>query len=98
MGASAGARLAGLDLRVVAEGREREDRLGLGVGVELARRWEEGEAALRVGYETRADPGDAYAPLVVGGGVGLGPLSVDLAWRSIGPLGTTRQVGLRYRF
>lgn len=98
LGAAVRGRLGGNDLLVTGEARQREERRGAGVGVELARAWGDAEAALRLGYETRPDPGDAFAPLVVGGGVSLGPLGVDLAWRSLGPLGATRQLGLRYRF
>lgn len=98
IGAALRGQLWGNELLVTAEAREREERRGGGLGVELARSWGDAEAALRLGYETRPDPGDVFAPLVVGGGVRLGPLAVDLAWRSIGPLGATRQVGVRYRF
>lgn len=98
LGAAARGQVGGLDVLLTAEGREREERLAAGIGLELARGWSEGEAALRVGFETRSDPGDAYSPFVVGGGVRLGPLTLELAWRSIGPLGSTRQAGLRYRF
>ncbi len=98
LGAAVRGRLAGLDLLVTAEAREREARRGAGVGVEVARGWDGGEAALRLGYETRPDPDDVFSPFVVGAGVRLGPLGVHLAWRSLGPLGTTRQAGLTYRF
>jgi hypothetical protein len=90
--------LAGLDLLITGEAREREERRGAGLGVEVAREWGDGEAALRIGYETRPAPGDVFSPLVVGAGARLGPLGVHLAWRSLGPLGGTRQVGLTYRF
>lgn len=98
LGAAARTRLAGSALLVTAEGRRREDRTGAGVGVEVSRAWGEAEAALRLGYETRPDPGDAFAPLVIGGGARLGALGVELAWRSLGPLGATRQLGVHYRF
>ncbi len=90
--------VAGLDVLLTAEAREREDRRGAGVGLEVGRSWGDAGAALRLGYETRPERGDVFSPLVVGGGVRLGPLGAQLAWRSIGPLGTTRQIGLTYRF
>lgn len=98
IGAAARGRVLGLSTLLAVEGREREERRGAGVGLEIGREIGEAEAVLRVGYETRPDPGDAFSPLVVGGGLDLGPLGVDLAWRSLGPLGSTRQLGLRYRF
>ncbi len=98
LGAAVRGRVAGVDLLVTGEAREREERRGAGMGVEVTRTWGDAEAALRIGYETRPDPGDAFSPLVLGGGVRLGPLGVHLAWRSLGPLGATRQAGLTYRF
>jgi hypothetical protein len=98
LGAAVAQRLGSVDLRVLGEVREREERRSAGFGLEAATGGDGLAAALRLGYETRPDPGDAYAPLVVGGGVSLGPLAVDLAWRALGPLGSTRQIGLRYRF
>jgi hypothetical protein len=98
LGAAARAGMLGLDVLFAAEARQREDRRGAGVGVELGRSWDELQAVLRVGYETRPDPGDAFSPLVVGGGVRLGGVGVELAWRALGALGSVRQLGLRYRF
>lgn len=80
------------------EGRRREQRTGLGLGLEVGGGSRRVEAVGRVGYETRPDPGDAFSPLVFGGGVRIDRLSVDLAYRALGPLGSTRQVGLAYRF
>lgn len=98
LGATVRGQHAGLRFLLAVEAREREERRGAGVGVEIARGWEDAEAALRLGYETRPDPGDVFSPLVVGAGVRLGPLGAQLAWRSLGLLGATRQVGLSYRF
>jgi hypothetical protein len=98
VGAAVRRRVGALDLRLVGEVREREERRGAGAGLEVGTGGEGFAAVLRLGYETRPDPGDAFAPLVVGGGLSLGPLAVDLAWRALGPLGSTRQLGLRYRF
>ena len=83
---------------LTAEGRRREARTAAGAGFELRGGTDRVEAALRVGYETRADPGDAYSELAFGGGVRLDALTVEFAYRALGPLGATRQVGLRYRF
>lgn len=98
VGAAMAGQVGTVDLRLVGEVRDREERTTGGAGIEAAVGGEAFEAALRVGYETRADPGDAYASFVVGGGLSLGPLTVDLAWRALGPLGATRQLGLRYTF
>lgn len=97
LGAAGRGRVAGLDVLVTAEARRRESRDGAGVGLELSRRWEGAEAGIRLGFETRPAPGDAFSPVVVGGDVRLGRLGVELAWRALGPLGSTRQLGLRYR-
>lgn len=83
---------------LTVEGRQRESRLGAGAGLEVRGGTRTFEAAGRVGYETRPDPGDAFSPLVFGGAVRLEALSVEFAYRALGPLGATRQVGLRYRF
>ena len=96
LGAAVRRTVAGLDVRLLGEVREREERRTGGVGLEVVARHATLEAALRVGYETRASAGDVYSPLVVGGGVALGPLAVDLAWRALGPLGSTGQLGVRY--
>lgn len=98
LGAALRHHVAGMDVMLSAEAREREDRRGGGAGLEVGRSWGDARAALRVGYETRPARGDVYSPLVVGGGVRLGALGAQLAWRSLGPLGSTRQVGLSYRF
>lgn len=98
VGAALQHQVAGVDVLLTAEAREREDRRGAGVGVEVSRSWGDSGAAFRFGYETRPERGDVFSPLVVGGGVRLGKLGAQLAWRSIGPLGTTRQIGLTYRF
>lgn len=83
---------------VTVEGRHREDRLAGAAGLELRGGTARLEGALRVGYETRPDPGDAFSRFVFGGGVRLDALSVEFAYRALGPLGETRQVGVRYRF
>ncbi len=98
VGAAGRGRVAGLDVLLAAEARQREERRGAGVGLEIARGWDDLEAAFRVGWETRPAPGDAFSPLVVGGGVRLGALGVELAWRALGALGSIRQLGVRYRF
>lgn len=83
---------------LTVEGRERESRVGAGAGLELRAGTARVDASLRIGYETRPDPGDAFSRLVFGGGIRLDGLSVEFAYRALGPLGATRQVGLRYRF
>ncbi len=88
----------GLDGLLTVEGRRREARTGLGTGLELRGGGERLEAAFRIGYETKPDPGDAFSALTFGGAVRLDGLTVELAYRALGPLGSTRQVGVRYRF
>jgi hypothetical protein len=83
---------------LTVEGRRREGRTGGGAGLEVRAGSETVEAVARIGYETRPDPGDAFSPVVFGGGVRLSALTVELAYRALGPLGATRQVGLRYEF
>ena len=91
-------RLGPVAALLAVEGRRREDRTGLGVGLELGSGGRVVEAVGRIGYETRPDPGDAFAPLVFGGGIRIDRLTVDLAYRALGPLGSTRQLGVGYRF
>lgn len=98
VGAAARRRLLGLDALVTVEARRRESRTGAAAGVELRGGSERFEAAFRMGYETRPDPGDVFSPLVFGAAVRLDGLTVELAYRALGPLGETRQLGVRYRF
>jgi hypothetical protein len=90
--------LGPLDGLLTVEGRRREERTGLGAGLELAGGTDGIEAATRLGDESRAASGDAYSRLVFGGGIRLDRVTVDLAYRALGPLGSTRQVGIAYRF
>jgi hypothetical protein len=83
---------------LAVEARRREERSGVGLGLELTSGSETIEAVARLGYESRAAPGDAYARFVFGGGVRVERVTVDLAYRALGPLGATRQVGISYRF
>lgn len=83
---------------LAVETRRREARTGVGAGLELTGGSESIAAVARLGYESRAAPGDAYARFVFGGGVRVDRLAVDLAYRALGPLGSTRQVGVAYRF
>ncbi len=80
------------------EGRHREARTGVGAGLELGAAWDSMEAVGRLGFETRPHSGDAYSRFTFGGGVRVDRLSIDLAYRALGPLGSTRQVGIGYRF
>lgn len=79
------------------EGRQREERLGGGAGLEVRAGGERLEGALRIGYEVRPDADDAFSPLVFGAGVRLDRLTAEFAYRALGPLGSTRVLGLRYR-
>lgn len=91
-------RLGPVAALLAVEGRRREERTGLGIGLEVGSGGERVAAVARVGYETRPDPGDVFAPLVFGGGIRIDRVSVDLAYRALGPLGSTRQLGVGYRF
>lgn len=98
VGASLRQRVGGLSALLTVEGRRREERTGAGAGLEVGAGTERFDAVVRVGYESRPDPGDAFAPVVFGGGVRIDRLTVDFAYRALGPLGSTRQVGISYRF
>jgi hypothetical protein len=98
MGASGRGSVGPLAGLVAVEARRREARTGVGAGLEVAGGTGGIEAAARLGYESRAAAGDAYARLIFGGGVRVDRLTVDLAYRALGPLGATRQVGVGYRF
>ncbi len=67
-----------------------------GAGVELAGLWEGVWFLVRGGYRQRVSAGDAGSGLAVGGGVRLGSLLVDYAYRPMGPLGATHHFGLTY--
>jgi hypothetical protein len=90
--------LGAVDALLAVEGRHRESRTVLGTGLELGVGGGTFEALARVGYESRAASGDAYSRFVFGGGVRVDRLVVDLGYRALGPLGSTRQVGVAYRF
>lgn len=87
-----------LQALLAVEGRRREERNGLGVGLEVGAGSPSLRADARVGYETRGAAGDAYSRLVFGGGVRVDRLGVDFAYRALGPLGATKQVGLSLLF
>jgi hypothetical protein len=90
--------LGPLDAVIALEGRRREERTVVGTGLEVGVGGAAFEALARLGYESRAAAGDAYSRFVFGGGVRVDRLVVDLAYRALGPLGSTRQVGVAYRF
>jgi hypothetical protein len=98
LGASVRRSAGPLDGLLVVEARRREERTGLGAGLEASGSAGGVEASARLGYESRPASGDAYSRWVFGGGVRLDRISVDLAYRALGPLGATRQVGIGYRF
>ncbi|HSH45647.1 MAG TPA: hypothetical protein VK966_07310 [Longimicrobiales bacterium] len=97
-GARASRRFGAVDALLAVEGRRRESRTALGLGLEVGTGGEDFRLEGRLGYGTRAAPGDAYSRFVFGGGVRVGPVSVDFGYRALGPLGSTRQLGLAYRF
>jgi hypothetical protein len=97
-GAAMEREVAGLHTLLTVEGRHREARTGGAAGLEVRGGTDRLDAAFRVGYETRPDPGDAFSPLIFGAAVRLDGLAVELAYRALGPLGATRQLGVRYRF
>lgn len=87
-----------LQALIAVEGRRREERNGLGVGLEIGAGSPSLRADARVGYETRGAAGDAYSRLVFGGGVRVDRVAVDFAYRALGPLGATKQLGLSLLF
>lgn len=98
LGARAERRLGPVDALLAVEGRRREERNGVGAGLEVGTGGPGFRAEARLGYESRADSGDAYSRFVFGGGVRIDRVAVDFAYRALGPLGSTRQFGLSYAF
>ncbi|HUG40206.1 MAG TPA: hypothetical protein VMM12_06970 [Longimicrobiales bacterium] len=90
--------LGPLDGMLALEGRRREERNGLGVGLEIGAGAPSLRAEARVGYESRGAAGDAYSRLVFGAGIRADRLGLDFAYRALGPLGSTRQFGLSFIF
>lgn len=66
---------------------------GLEAGFTLAR---DRLAVARIGYDGRFRDEGELAPLVVGGGVRVGRLAVDYAYRTLGPLGAAHQFGVSF--
>lgn len=89
--------VGGVDVLFAFEGRRRESRTGIGAGLEVGAGLPSLRAEGRVGYESRFE-GDAYSRLVFGGGVRVERWMVDFAYRALGPLGSTRQVGISVTF
>lgn len=98
VGARLDRRVGALDAMLAVEARRREERNGLGVGLEVGGGGPALRAEGRLGYESRAASGDAYAALVFGAGARVDRLSVDFAYRALGPLGSTRQFGVSFAF
>jgi hypothetical protein len=90
--------LGPLEGLLTVEARRREARSGVGAGLEVTGGAEAVRGTVRLGYESRAAAGDAYSRLVFGGGVRVDRVAVDLAYRALGPLGSTHQVSVAYRF
>lgn len=67
-----------------------------GAGIELAGLWEGVWFLVRGGYRQRVSAGDAGSGLAVGGGIRLGSLLMDYAYRPMGPLGATHHFGITY--
>lgn len=97
-GLSARRDLGALDALLAFEARRREERNGVGVGLEVGAGGPALRAEGRIGWESRAADGDAYSRFVVGGAVRLEGLGVEFGYRALGPLGSTRQFGVSYTF
>lgn len=97
-GASVRRGVGAVDALLAVEARRREARTVFGTGLEMGVGGDGFAALARLGYESRAASGDAYSRVVFGGGVRVDRVGVDLAYRALGPLGSTRQVGVSYRF
>jgi hypothetical protein len=97
-GASVRRGVGPVDALLAVEARRREARTVLATGMEVGVGGDGFAALARLGYESRAASGDAYSRVVFGGGVRVDRVGVDLAYRALGPLGSTRQVGVSYRF
>jgi len=83
-----GAAGPGIRTTLAAEALHLEGRASFATGLELGYRDERGRGFLaRAGFDARARERDAASPVAVGGGVMLGGLRVDYAYRAVGPLG-----------
>lgn len=97
-GVSARRDLGPVDALLATEVRRREGRTTAAVGLELGAGGPALRAEGRVGWESRAEAGDAYSRVVFGGGIRLERVGVAFGYRALGPLGSTRQFGLSYTF
>jgi hypothetical protein len=89
-----GAAGPGIRTTLAAEALHLEGRASFATGLELGYRDERGRGFLaRAGFDARARERDAASPVAVGGGVMLGGLRVDYAYRAVGPLGGTHHFG-----
>jgi len=66
------------------------------VGAEWTFRVAGASVSARLGYRQKTAAGDAFNGLAAGGGVRFGRLSIDYAYRPLGPLGATQHLGLTY--
>lgn len=87
-----------VDALLAVEARSREERTGIGGGLELGIGPERLRGEARLGYESRATSGDAYSRFVFGGGLRLDRVAIDFGYRALGPLGSTRQLGISFGF
>jgi hypothetical protein len=84
----------GIRTTLAAEAVRLEGRTSLAAGLEVGYRDGRGRGVLaRAGVDARARERDAASPIVVGGGIAVGGVRVDYAYRAVGPLGGTHHFG-----
>ncbi|HEY8468453.1 MAG TPA: PorV/PorQ family protein [Longimicrobiales bacterium] len=89
-----GAAGPGIRTTLAAEAVHLEGRASFATGLELGYRDGRGRGFLaRAGFDARARERDAASPVTVGGGIALGRVRVDYAYRAVGPLGGTHHFG-----
>lgn len=85
-------------VRIAADAAGPWDRIRPALGAEVGLVGTDGVVLeARVGWDGSVDAGDALAEWSYGGGLVLGVLVIDYAYRGVGVLGEAHQVGVRYR-
>ncbi len=89
---------AGVDVRLGADVVGPWDRLKPVAGVEVHVAGGEDVALLaRAGWDGSIEDGDALEEVTFGGGLEVGSLALDYAYRGVGVLGDAHQFGVRFR-
>ncbi len=87
-----------LRVRVAADAAGPWDRIRPALGAEVGLVGTDGVVLeARVGWDGSVGEGDALEEFSYGGGLVLGALVIDYAYRGVGVLGEAHQIGVRYR-